>query len=315
MLGNDVIQVVGRGSNVDFTIDDSVPFAKVIKSLQAYLKENRTLYSRGSVSVNVGRRLASADEMAQIKQTLEQGWGFNVTRYWCAPDVLDAVASGGEGSSGQLEHLARATASPSRPDQRRGITDGWEGPESAKFIEAAYLAQLKAEEESGKEVQPKGPAPKRSRSSAVVTPAKTAATPRRELRRSPAENRPTDALLVKATCRSGEEIRHHGDVIILGDVNPGAEIIAGGDIVVMGSLRGLAHAGCEGNHDAAIIAMNLDAPRLQIGLCSGAATHSTRESKSTGTVPKIAYVRERSIYVDRYVGRFAGYSGGTLYGG
>ena len=46
------------------------------------------------------------------------------------------------------------------------------------------------------------------------------------------------AMLIRGTFRSGESIHHHGDVIVLGDVNPGSEILADGDIVVMGTLKG-----------------------------------------------------------------------------
>ena len=43
--------------------------------------------------------------------------------------------------------------------------------------------------------------------------------------------------------------------MIVSDVNPGAEVVAAGDIVVMGSLRGVAHAGAEGDASARIIAV------------------------------------------------------------
>jgi septum site-determining protein MinC len=313
MSGNDVIQVVGRGSNVDFTIDDSVPFEEVIQGLRAYLRDNRTLYSRGKVSVNVGRRLVSADEMDQIKQTMEQGWGFNVTRYWCPPEVLNAALSESPVGSKELEALTSPARAPNHLRAGGGISEGWEGPESARFVEAAYLAQLKVEEANEKG-QTNGPT-RQHRLPDSEAPAPPGLLSSGRDRGGIAEARSGDALLVKTTCRSGEEIRHNGDVIILADVNPGAEIIASGDIIVLGTLRGLAHAGAGGDHGAAIIALSLQAPRLQIGLYIGTASQSVRESKSSGTVPKIAYVRQRSIYIDRYVGRFAGYNGGTLYGG
>ena len=132
---------------------------------------------------------------------------------------------------------------------------------------------------------------------------------------APAWPRGNDALIVKTICRSGEIVRHFGDVIVLGDVNPGAEIIADGDIVVFGCLRGLAHAGAWSDHTAAIVALRLDAPRLKIGPHTGTAPKATQRQKSTRTGPKIAYVRRQSIYVSSFTGRFAGYGRGTLYDG
>ena len=60
-----------------------------------------------------------------------------------------------------------------------------------------------------------------------------------------ADRHPT--LLVRRTLRSGQRVRFDGNVVVLGDVNPGAEITARGDIVVMGWIRGLAHAGADGD--------------------------------------------------------------------
>jgi septum site-determining protein MinC len=55
------------------------------------------------------------------------------------------------------------------------------------------------------------------------------------------------AVLVRRTLRSGFSLKHPGHIIVIGDVNPGAEIVAGGDVLVWGHLRGLVHAGAEGD--------------------------------------------------------------------
>ena len=315
MPGNDVIQVIGRGSSVDFTIDDSAPFERVIQGVQEYLQENRTLYSKGDVTVNVGRRLSRVGELAQIKETLEQGWGFNVTRYWCSPDVLGPTTS--ETDVGEWPEPSDATTAPASPRRGPGtglISDDSEGPESARFLEAAYWAKQRADEAGGRS-RTNGTRQHESQAQSAMIPSPNFVPLSSDQERANGESRLGEALLVKHTCRSGEVIQCPGDVIVMGDVNPGAEIIAYGDIVVFGALRGMAHAGAAGDHQAVVVALNLEAPRLRIGLYSGAAPESPRESKTVGTVPKIAYVRRRSIYVDRYVGRFAGYDGGTLYDG
>ena len=42
--------------------------------------------------------------------------------------------------------------------------------------------------------------------------------------------------------------------MIMGDVNAGRMVTCTGDIIVLGALRGLAHAGAEGNEKAIVMA-------------------------------------------------------------
>lgn len=80
-----------------------------------------------------------------------------------------------------------------------------------------------------------------------------------------AETQPeANALLWQETVRSGQSIYHDGHVVVLGDVNPGAQIIATGNVVVWGRLRGLVHAGAQGDRDARICALELVPTQLRI---------------------------------------------------
>lgn len=72
------------------------------------------------------------------------------------------------------------------------------------------------------------------------------------------------AVLVRRTLRSGYSLKHTGHVIIIGDVNPGAEIVAGGDVLVWGHLRGMVHAGAEGDENAVVCALDLTPTQLRI---------------------------------------------------
>ncbi len=73
-----------------------------------------------------------------------------------------------------------------------------------------------------------------------------------------------EAILVKRTLRSGNSLEHNGHITIIGDVNPGAEIIAGGSVVVWGRLRGMVHAGANGDGGAVICALDLSPTQLRI---------------------------------------------------
>ena len=73
-----------------------------------------------------------------------------------------------------------------------------------------------------------------------------------------------EAILVHRTLRSGFSLQHLGHVVVIGDVNPGAEIIASGDVVIWGRLRGMVHAGAEGNESAIVCALDLSPTQLRI---------------------------------------------------
>lgn len=73
-----------------------------------------------------------------------------------------------------------------------------------------------------------------------------------------------DTLYLRQTLRSGQTVRFKGHVVIVGDVHAGSEITAGGDIVVWGELRGIAHAGAQGNYKSEIRAMKIEALQLRI---------------------------------------------------
>ncbi|NSW51098.1 MAG: septum site-determining protein MinC [Anaerolineae bacterium] len=71
-------------------------------------------------------------------------------------------------------------------------------------------------------------------------------------------------ILLRKTMRSGFKVTHPGHITVIGDVNAGAEIIAGGDVVVWGRLRGMVHAGADGNHQAMVCALELTPMQLRI---------------------------------------------------
>ena len=122
MLDIDTIQVMGRGTNVDFTIDDAVPFEIAVRNLREYLLECRGLYSKGTISVNVGRRILVAEQLSGIKQILDKESGLTVSRYWCSPEILEDAISGNE-PSGTLGPSPNATAGQSDPPNEEAVAE------------------------------------------------------------------------------------------------------------------------------------------------------------------------------------------------
>jgi len=367
---NSVVQVSGRGTNVEFIIDDVSPFDQIIKGLRDYLVENRGMWSGGAIAVNVGNRLTSRDQLNEIKKIIEYGSGLTVIRFSCSPETM-ATPPSDPGPVRPLQHNeviiparkptvappppvrpAAAPAAPSVVEASRIVQPPKTYPQHNEVIiaerkptvvpplpvdpVATPAASNEATRQTGMPIK---------EAAQVVSPTQThrqdnAATPEpirvqhepsdvveaeqpllmdEELGNSPRpsylQSQRDTALLVKSTCRSGEIIRHQGDVVVLGDVNPGAEVVASGDIAVFGCLRGFAHAGSEGDTKATIVALSLGSPRLQIGPHVGISSGNKVEPKYTDSGPVIAYARRRSIHVALFKGRFFKYGKGELYDG
>jgi septum site-determining protein MinC len=81
------------------------------------------------------------------------------------------------------------------------------------------------------------------------------------------------------TLRGGQALQHLGNIVVVGDVNPGAELIASGDIVVFGALRGVAHAGAQGDASARVHAIELAPTQLRI------ATYIAADAGDRGQTP------------------------------
>ncbi|MBV8151824.1 MAG: hypothetical protein JOY59_09720 [Candidatus Eremiobacteraeota bacterium] len=71
-------------------------------------------------------------------------------------------------------------------------------------------------------------------------------------------------LYHRGTLRGGQSLANVGHIVVVGDVNPGAELLAGGDIVVFGVLRGVAHAGAQGDRSARVYALAFEPTQLRI---------------------------------------------------
>ena len=74
----------------------------------------------------------------------------------------------------------------------------------------------------------------------------------------------TSLSVHQGTVRSGDHLETEGSLLVLGDVNPGARISAVGHVLVWGRLRGMAHAGCRGDRQARIVALQLRPLQLRI---------------------------------------------------
>jgi len=98
----------------------------------------------------------------------------------------------------------------------------------------------------------------------------------------------------KGTMRCGNSIEFNGNVVVLGDINPGAEVIATGNIIVTGVIKGLVHAGANGNNTAIVYGKGIHPTQLRIG---NLITVIPEANKIKENVCEIAYIREGNIYI------------------
>lgn len=102
----------------------------------------------------------------------------------------------------------------------------------------------------------------------------------------------TPPSVIMRNLRSGQVLRHHGDLTLLGDVNAGAEVIASGSIVIFGRVRGLVYAGAMGDRNAIICAIELSATQIRI-----ADIRARAPEDNTHRGPEIACIEDEQIMV------------------
>jgi septum site-determining protein MinC len=106
-----------------------------------------------------------------------------------------------------------------------------------------------------------------------------------------------EVTTVAKIVRSGQILHVPGDLLLIGDVNPGGTVTAGGNIYVMGMLKGIAHAGRDGNGEAVIVASIMKPSQLRIG---EAVNRAPDEYTEQGHAMECAFIDENNqIVVDK----------------
>ncbi len=149
----------------------------------------------------------------------------------------------------------------------------------------------------GVQIESIGATARESRNAARASGVTARPLPRYAEPASPTPASESDGMLVTRTVRSGQVLRHHSHITLIGDVNPGAELIAGGSVVVWGRMRGLVHAGALGNAEAVVCALELRPTQLRI------AEQITRTPEGAGRLgPGMARIEDGRIIVEPWEG-------------
>ncbi|GIP22410.1 septum site-determining protein MinC [Paenibacillus sp. J22TS3] len=96
--------------------------------------------------------------------------------------------------------------------------------------------------------------------------------------------------------RSGQVLHHEGNILFLGDVNPGGTLECTGDIFIMGALRGMAHAGVNGNMEAVIAASYLAPTQLRI---AEVISRPPDEWENRETSMEFAFLKDGVMQIDK----------------
>jgi septum site-determining protein MinC len=238
----------GRGRRLEIEIDRALPAAVV--ELREVLEERPAFFRGSRATANFGSIEAERADLCALRDMLAE---FGI--------ALDGV-TGVDTLEPQLAELELAYLGPTpaddvaampRPRSPRNVALS-DGARSlvADFAGArADLAARRIEREAAALVRPATMAP--IASAGVTIPATPHSAPAG-----------ISTLYHRGTLRGGQTLHNLGNIVVIGDVNPGAELIASGDVVVFGALRGVAHAGAQGDAGARVVALELAPTQLRI---------------------------------------------------
>lgn len=111
-----------------------------------------------------------------------------------------------------------------------------------------------------------------------------------------------ETLYIRSNLRAGQQVVFRGNVVVYGDVNDSAEIIASGDVLIWGKLRGVVHAGAEGDNDAVITSLKFGSAQLRISdkfvsLVQKDAKGKDRKNIVPGVLPQIAKIVDNEVHI------------------
>jgi septum site-determining protein MinC len=246
----------GKGLGLEVALGER-DFEEALAELQSKLGERPGFYSGSSATAAVGREGLTEEQLARLRTLLSaHGIAFEGV----------TVAQPDDG-----EELARRRAlRPKRElqlsDAARSLVPDFEGARKD-------IAVRRSRGETS--VRRLVPAPEPEPQHVEIPPVAPA------------------TLYHVGTLRGGQALHNVGNIVVIGDVNPGAELIAGGDIAVFGSLRGVAHAGAQGDAGARVYAVDLSPTQLRI------ATLIAAESgvRATHKEPEAACVQNERITI------------------
>ncbi len=254
-------------------------FDPALAELQSKLDERPGFYNGTPATAALGSTDLSDDQLVRLRTVLA-GHGI-VLEALCGGPPLESLAQGAGlryvAADDGGEELARRRAL--RPKREVQLSDAARSLVADFAGARADIAQRRSRGETT--VRRAAPA-----AQAVATAAATQAD-------MPVASAPATLYHV-GTLRGGQALHNVGNIVIVGDVNPGAEFVASGDIVVFGALRGVAHAGAQGDVNARVHAIELAPTQLRIATYIAA---DAGDRAQTPIQPETACVQNERIVI------------------
>jgi septum site-determining protein MinC len=246
--------VRGRGRSLEIAVDRAL--AAAVEELRAQFASRPDFYRGSRAVANLGILEPPATEIAAFRDALAE-FGITLDGVSGVDAIAEIVAEL------DLAYLGSATAADVSALPRRQTAREVRISEEARSLVADFAGARQDMVRRRKD----GPLPATAFASAgVVLP-------------QPARALPVgvSTLYHRGTLRGGQALHNLGNLVVIGDVNPGAELVASGDIVVFGALRGVAHAGAQGDRAARVIALELAPTQLRIATLIATSDGGTKQ--------------------------------------
>jgi septum site-determining protein MinC len=238
--------VRGRGRNLEIAVDRAL--AAAVDELRAQFAARPDFYRGSRAVANLGILEPPAVEIAAFRDALAE-YGITLDGVSGIDSIAPVVAELDLAYLGSAAEAASEVAALPRPRREHDVRIS----DEARSLVADFAG---AREDMVRRRQaPAVAAPSAFASASVALPQTAAA------RAVPVG---IATLYHRGTLRGGQALHNLGNLVVIGDVNPGAELVASGDIVVFGALRGVAHAGAQGDRASRVIALELAPTQLRI---------------------------------------------------
>ena len=236
--------VRGRGRSLEIAVDRAL--AAAVEELRLQFAARPEFYRGSRAVANLGALEPPAGEIAAFRDALAE-FGIILDGVSGVDAIAETVAELDLAYLGSAA-VAEVAALPRRPHREVQLSD------EARSLIADFAG---ARKDMVRRRQDPPPSPGSAASAAVATAGVALPQPR---------PLPVgiSTLYHRGTLRGGQALHNLGNLVVIGDVNPGAELVASGDIVVFGALRGVAHAGAQGDRGARVIALELAPTQLRI---------------------------------------------------
>ncbi len=264
--------VRGRGRNLEIAVDRALGAA--VDEIRAQFAGRPDFYRGSRAVANLGILEPPATEIAAFRDALAE-FGITLDGVSGVESIAPVVAELDLAYLGSTPEAAEVAALP-RPRRQREVRIS----EDARSLVADFAG---AREDMVRRRHVPAAATSTLASAGVALPQTAAA------RAVPVG---IATLYHRGTLRGGQALHNLGNLVVIGDVNPGAELVASGDIVVFGALRGVAHAGAQGDRSARVIALELAPTQLRI-----ATLIATSDPGSKARGPEHASIADERIVV------------------